>query len=466
MELLKIILLILLQFATGFGILSSFKLELRPWMSVALSILAGIGTIAFALLCLVFLRVSLDTTSFTVVLIITLLLSNIYSFRVKLSNYRKLFSGALWRSIRLYEVPAILVLALVFFVSAWRCFYLPSYARDLTSGPEVIAEYAVKEHKIDNSVFTVNLESTNNQFKSPFIIVLQMLYKFAGFDFGQVWLSGVVLSFMIFLYQALARKIHVVFAGALLLWFMAIPEMYAYTFMLLYDYSNAVFFTVGLYLLLEYINGEENAGYIALAALFWAFATYIRSETLVLVGLFALAYGLMQLFRKEKFVPLLRKGLILVVPSLLIYYITGSFYLNHYIPQQYDVSELVNKDLGNLNPLFTRFFDIIDKLLLSPVGTMHYGNFLKLFLVFVCIDFGIYLYNRKKLAITSTYRQAIVYIAAALVCIFAIAFIGYLLPLADLNNTTKRALFKFFPILLLYFGYSLSLRKITEKLTY
>ena len=54
-------------------------------------------------------------------------------------------------------------------------------SRDALSGPEAIAEFAVREHSMINSFFNIDLSTTNNQFKSPFLISLQMICKMAGF---------------------------------------------------------------------------------------------------------------------------------------------------------------------------------------------------------------------------------------------------------------------------------------------
>ena len=55
-----------------------------------------------------------------------------------------------------------------------------------------------------------------------------------------------ILSFLVFLYHFLIRHLHRLIAGLFLVFFICIPEMYAYTFMVLYDYSNAVFFCVAV----------------------------------------------------------------------------------------------------------------------------------------------------------------------------------------------------------------------------
>jgi hypothetical protein len=53
---------------------------------------------------------------------------------------------------------------------------------------------------------------------------------------------------------------------------------------------------------------------------------------------------------------------------------------------------------------------------------------------------------------------------AVLVVYIGIAFIGYLFPLYDLDNSTKRGLFKIFPLMLLFMGNSPLLLSLSEKI--
>jgi hypothetical protein len=52
-----------------------------------------------------------------------------------------------------------------------------------------------------------------------------------------------------------------------------------------------------------------------------------------------------------------------------------------------------------------------------------------------------------------------------MVIYFGIPFLGYLLPLFDLDNSTKRALFKIFPLMLLFIANSGIMREISVKIT-
>lgn len=93
-------------------------------------------------------------------------------------------------------------------------------------GAELLAKYAVKEGTIISSVFTDNIRlSSNNPFKPPYPMNLQIIYKLAGFEFGKIWLIKNVFFFIVFLYSVLKEKLHPVLVGIFVLLFIAIPEM-------------------------------------------------------------------------------------------------------------------------------------------------------------------------------------------------------------------------------------------------
>jgi hypothetical protein len=339
-----------------------------------------------------------------------------------------------------YEIPVLVVLTIIVFVSVWRCFYFPPTPRDLTSGAEAIADYAVREKTMINSVFTVNVESTNNVFKPPFVTCLQLIYKLAGFMFGQLWLSVVVISFTIFLYHTLSLTLHRALAGLLLLCFIAIPEMFAYTFMVLFDYSNAVFFFLSIYFLTTFFNnGKTN--YLFFAGALMGIATYARSETLVLACFIAPAILLNAIKEKQGLKKALAWPLVFVLPSLVLYVLCGPVYLNHYLPVKYNVGELVTPHLLDFKPLLTRFTAMNTELIFSSMGINYYGYFIFMFLALFIAD--IIFKGRLNAAARN-------WLYAVLVIYIGLAVLGYLLPLMDLDNSTKRGLFKILPLMLLY----------------
>ncbi|HYC27943.1 MAG TPA: hypothetical protein VEB42_03990 [Chitinophagaceae bacterium] len=451
-ELIMAIVLTLLQFATGFGVLGKFRIQLKPAMHISLSVLLGVAIFSIVPFVLQLLFVPLTADNVFLALAITCVLLNVRS-AARIRQLGQILKEAKFR-ITLYDIPFLLVIAFIVFVSVWRCFYFPPTSRDLTSGAEVIAEYAVREKTMINSVFSLHLESMNNHFKSPFIISLQVIYKYAGFPFGQVWLCNVFICFVVFLYHALGLTLHRWLAGILMVCFLAIPEMYAYTFMVLYDYSNAAFFFLAAYFMIEFFKaGKKN--YIAFAGFLMAIATYVRSETLVLGGMLSLAIILHYTRNRDKFFKPVIAGLRFLLPAMIVYFVMVNIYIDHYLPIRYDIEGLVNNSLFNLRPLWHRLIDINTELIFSSQGITYYGYFFFIFL-------AIFLADVLRMNISAAAKN---WAYAVLVVYFGLALLGFLLPLLDLDNSTKRGLFKIFPLMLLYLANSSLLKDLSSKIT-
>jgi hypothetical protein len=451
MQLLTAILLLILQFFAGFGVLCLLRIYLKPGFFISLSVLIGVAVFSFVPFVLQLGFVSVTAFNVFASLIAVSFLLNLKSKRgfVHIVNSLKHFRFRL----KLYEVPFLVLIILMMFVSVWRCYYYPPTPRDLNSGPEVIAEYAVKEKTMINSVFTVDLSTTNNQFKPPFITCLQIIYKYAGFPFGQVWLSGVFIFFIVFLYHALNIRLHKMISGLLLVMLIAIPEMYGYTIMALFDYSNAVFFCLSLYFLFEYFNNQKN-NYIVLSGLLMAIATYVRSETLILAAL-VLPIVTISCLRKRSFVNFFKESIYFFLPSVFIYILSITIYIEFYLPSLYKIDSLLNPNLLNLHPFYQRISDMTGKLLLAGNVLNHYGYFVFIFVFVLCLDAF-----RKN----SWNRSSLNWLCAVFIIYIGIPFVGYLFPLYDLDNSTKRGLLKIFPLMLLFMANSNFLISISDAI--
>jgi hypothetical protein len=427
-----------MQFIAGFGVINLFRLQGKPGLLISLAILLGVAVFSVMPFVLQLAYIPLTSTNVFISIIAACVLLNI-KLKSGIARLKDLF-GSMRFKIKIYEIPFVVMIAFIVFVSAWRCFYFPPTPRDLTSGAEVIAEYAIREKTMINSVFSVNLESTNNVFKPPFITCLQIIYKYAGFEFGQVWLSTIVAAFLIFLYHALTLTVHRIFAGLLVLFFMAIPEMFAYTFMALFDYSNAVFYFLSVWFLYLFFQDQQR-NHLAFAGLLMAIATYIRSETLILACLMAPAILWYHWKNKTGIVKGLLSSAYFIVPSVLAYIVSITIFINRYLPVKYNIEGQVNKNLGDLSPLFGRFSEMNSELIFSDRGVGFYGYFIYFFLLLLLLEMVI---KRKLTPATRNWLYAV------LVIYIGFPVMGYLLPLLDLNNSTKRGLFKIFPLMLLY----------------
>lgn len=449
---LLLIALSLLQCFAGLGLISLFRIWLKPAMLVALWMLTGVAVFSFIPFLLQLFYIPLTATNISMALVITSLLLN-SKYKQSLYYLKKVWQQSSFH-IKLHEIPFLVVIVIIALISIWRCYYWPPTPRDITSGPEVIAEFAVREKTMINSVFSINLQSTNNQFKPPFITSLQIIYKYAGFPFGQLWLSTIFISFLVFLYHATGKTLHKLLSGLLLVAFIIIPEMYAYTFMVLFDYSNAVFFFLSAYFVFEYFKTREK-NLLQLAGLLMGIATYIRSETLIFAGFIAIAI-LWHYARKWNGLGKLLLSLTsFLLPAFILYILSITIYINYYLPAGYSIEGLLNPDLLNIKSLVTRYIIINERLLFSAQGIMYYGYFIFIFLLILLIDLA---WFRK---LTHASRN---WLFAVLVIYLGFPLLGHFLPLMDIDNTTKRGFLKMFPLMLLYMANSTSLLWLSEKI--
>ncbi|MDF2190155.1 hypothetical protein [Paraflavitalea sp. CAU 1676] len=452
MGLLVILLFTLLQALMGMGLMGFFNIRLKPAMHASLAILCGVMIYSCIPFLLQLAFIPITGLNVFVALGAACLLLNI-RYRRTLEEIKRL-RGEVDLRIGIYELPYLIVFVIIVVASVWRCYYYPPSPRDLTSGAEVIATYAVQEKTMINSVFTVNLETTNNQYKPPFVTSLQIIYKYAGFPFAQVWLSTVFIAFLVFLYQALCQRVHPLLAGLLTLVGLAVPEMYAYTFMALFDYSNAVYFFLGVYFLIEYFK-QGRVNYLSFAGLLMGFATYIRSETLILV-LFMAAPLLVYLVKnrhgwKDWIGVAFRWG----TPALLFYLVSITIYNNYYLPAKYDVGGLLNSDLLNLMPLWQRIKAVNGELIFSKFGIDLYAYSFFFFFLVLLID----LFYNVRLN-----HESRNWLLAVIIIYLGMPVLGYLLPLLDVSNSTKRGLFKIFPLMLLYMGSTGWMIQLSQKI--
>ncbi len=455
MSFLGLIFLIAAHYFAGSGLLRMFGVKMNTPKQVAVSLITGVVILSLVPVALQLAYIPITFASVLSAIIVTCLLMNIKA----LFNLRNISLKGIKFSLnprfKVYEWPFMILFSIMMLSSVWRAYYFPPYARDMLSGPEPIAEYTVKEHTMINSVFTINLETTNNHHKPPFVAGLQIIYKLFGFPFGQVWLSIIALSFCVFIYHLLKEKVHPVIACTLLLCFFAIPELYAYTYIILFDYSNMVLFFLGYYFLLQYFNSSDKRQFY-FAALLFGFATIIRLETLILIGLAVPAFWLNAYKKKlELKSAALQTVAMMAIPGL-FYFMWINVFLKYYMPAQFTLGGQVNPHLSDLTPLFTRFSDIHSKLLFGKIGANLYGYFVPMFIVLTIAEMIII----RKLS-----RESLVWLYAVAIVYFGLPLIGYLLPLADLMNTTKRGLFKLFPFMLLVLANNGLLKRLSDAIT-
>ena len=426
------IFLLLVHYACGRGVLKLVGLKTSRLAMLSLSLITGVAVTSVVPCMLQLMHIPINKGS---VLGGVSVVAGVLAIPLLRFEYQERPRPFRWPA--LYEWPYIIVCSLLVALSVWRCYYYPPMARDMLSGPEAIAEFAVREHTLINSFFSTDLSTTNNYLKSPFITGLQIIYKMLVNPFGQQWLSVISVAFLLFLYDALRCRVHPLIAGFLLFLFITIPEVYSYSYIMLYDYSNMVFFFAGLYFLVRSKLNNSTADF-NYAVLMLGIATYVRTDTLILVAMLVpmLWAGRTRLWRQH-----LADTFVFLVWPVVCYVLCMQVFVRLFVPVPFDASSQINPHIAHVRLLWERFAAINSELIFSSAGITVYGYFIFIFLGVLLLDV---VWGRKFS------REARMMLYGIFAVYFGLAFIGYLLPVADIMNTTKRGMFKLLPAMLLY----------------
>jgi hypothetical protein len=449
MNIIGLICILIAQFFSGAGIVRLFRIQLSTVPSWCLSMITGVALTSFVPCFMQLLGIPITHTYtaisiglFTALCSIPLILP-----------FRMPRLGTIVLP-KMYELPFILVFLFLIVSSLWRCFYFPPTPRDVLAGAELLAEFTVREHTMVNSVYSIDLHTTNNQFKSPYLTSLQIIYKLYVCPFGQLWLGSLFVPLVIWLYNILRDRIHSLLACMVLLMYFAIPDAFAYTYIMLYDFSNMVFFFSGFYFLTQYILHKRQPDF-AFSVFLFGIATYIRVETLVLVALVSLMPAFN--YYKEK-LPLPRialRTLLLMAGPVFFYIVCMHIFIPNFVPAKLDTAGQINQNLTDVSAYFTRLSAINDLLIFSEKGVLVFGYYMYFFMAILTFDL-IFIRKFTREARMALFGIGVVY--------FGLAFLGYLLPLFDVLNTTKRGLFKVIPLISLYYANSGMITRISDYL--
>lgn len=444
-----LILLLLAQFLTGSGIIRLFKLELHAIAFFCLSMILGVALISFAPCILQLAHIPIDGGNVAIMLAVLAAVCSI----PHIIYFKKPVIGKL-KLPEIYEIPFFIVFLLFIITSAFRCYYFPPTPRDVLAGGELLAEFTVREKTMVNSVYSIDLHTTNNHFKSPFLTSLQIIYKLYISPFGSVWLTTLFIPFVWWLYTLLKERVHGLIACMLLLLYFCIPDAFAYSYIILYDYSNMIFFFAGFYFMMQHLLHKRNNDF-AFSVLLFGIATYIRVETLVLVALVALMPAYHQFREKQPISKIIVRGLLLMAGPVFFYVLCMNIFIPLFVPVKLDTSAQMNHNLADISVIFSRLSAINNDLILSEKGLQVYGYFFYYFAAILLIDV-IIIRKFNQEAKMALFGIAVIY--------FGMALMGYLLPLFDVLNTTKRGMFKILPLIILYYANSGIITKISDYL--
>ncbi|GAB4026119.1 glycosyltransferase family 39 protein [Spirosoma gilvum] len=285
----SILFLIATQFLTGFGAIARLRPVTNGFSLLGLSMLMGLGLSSGVPFMLEFIHLPIARTPMFVGLV-TMACISLFGIRQRRDYLQSLFSLSQLR-VRLYELPFLAFWGYLLFISAWKCAWFPNLPFDTIVGPDLVATFAVKEHRLVSSVFTSHLPSvsvfSNQPFYAPFTAMQQIIYLLAAdgvgpFAFGKLWLTILVIPFGLFLYAELRERIHPLLAGLLITILACSPELFAYTFLVQTDWANAAFFVTGVMVLQRYLESGQRGSFIA-GMLFLALACWTRTETILFV---------------------------------------------------------------------------------------------------------------------------------------------------------------------------------------
>jgi hypothetical protein len=445
-EFISFLLLSLVHFLTGCSLLSFLSIRLSISERLAYGLLIGVGLFSFIPVILGFLHVPIQP--FLILAICGVLSVGLIIFRWKalqLSAY-----GELFRKIRWSALPVLTPLLFLFLLSCWRAYYLPPYAVDVTSGAETLAEFAIREGRFVNSVF--DLYQTGNTLKPAFLVSLQIIYKSAGIAFGQLWLVLIVAAFLILMISHLAKRIHWQLALFLVLLFYCIPELYAHSYSMLYDFPNLIYFIASLLLLFKYLESGIRQE-LLLSSMMMCVAVYIRPET-ILLAILLILLSLIFMDRKN-LKAILRSIFLFLLWPVLTYVVFIYGYIHYFIPVEYDISAQVNPRLSDWFDCFVKFKQAFSCLFLNDYGLSVYSVFPHLFILLVLAE----LFYARRFS-----KKAIYFMSCLLLVFLFFPLLSHVLPGVTIDNTVKRAYFKLFPIMLLILAELHWLQHLSKKI--
>jgi len=405
--------------------------------SIALSIILGMGIGSFLTFILeVF---SIPLTFISIFGINVLFIAVLWILKRKIS-FQFEFRFNLWD---------VLPLISIFFfagISIWRTYYYPPYSYDSMMGIDLVAKYAVRDGSIANSqlfkeLLPLSQVYTNQLFYAPFTMLMQVIYRTIGIDFGQIWLGVISLSFLLFFYAVAKKLAHpfIAFFGVLFILF--VPEFFAYSFILQTDYSNAIFFFIGVYFFYLYTLKNEISD-IAISTLAMFFACWTRTETI-----FFIPFGsLMLLILKKRESNTLKLNSLKIpflfsfIPAIAIF-LWNIFFIEFYMPKGVDpggqidpqTNQLLTKIAGNISGM-NEIVIFRDQL---------WNESIPIFLVLLGTSLLYAILKRRTPG-----GIQILYWIGVLYFVFHVLLI--LFPAVNIDATFRRGFFKFIPLMGIY----------------
>lgn len=450
MSILKFILGFTVLFLSGNAILNRLKASFSILEKISLAGILGLGLGTFEIILIESISLPVNYIYFIITSMAVLVLLNIqkpFNFHHALN-----FSASKEERFRSYEIYYVLSIFVLFIISAWRCYYFPITPYDSRVGIDLVAKYAVAEETIKSSVFTIlpKYHFLGNQpIYAPFAMLMQIIFRLFGFPFGKLWLTLIFLFFLMFAYSRFRKVIHPTLAGFLIILFLVIPELYAYTFLIQTDYSNALFMGLGVFFFYEFYKHRFNS-YFWLSVMFITLACWTRTETIFFIPFGSLI--ILWMYQTLKDIIVWKKAVLFSLFPLLTIILWNIIYLKLYLHAD---TETVNKITFDFSNYFERVTSNIANMFDRVLFVHNYWSY---GFIGPLILSGINIIGYKSL-------KGSMFLLWALIIFFM--FLVFLLHIKDVTiaNTFRRGAFKFFPLLIFYLAYSRMFQKLSEKIT-
>ncbi len=450
------ILLVLLQCLLGYCILVAVRPTIQSLLqAILLSCIIGMGSSTMLFFFLELLTISLTTISLFILHGIVIIAFGVY-FYVRRVRIRDL-TFPLGKFPRIYEFVWIIPILILLFISAWRTYYYPPYSFDTTLGPDLVATYTVLEGHINNSVYSElnphsNYHSTQTYY-APFVMLMQSMFRIAGWEFGQTWLAILTVAFFLYLYTYFRSQIHPILAGLMVLTVLITPELFAYTFILQTDFSNAVFFCIGAIFFSRFLSQERGADLI-FAILAMSLACWTRTETIFFIPAGALLLFL-RYYRMSMRKALSTSVAFLVVPALAVI-LWNVVFVGFYLPE---TSSVIKNFLFDFNNLWSRatvyLKDMIDKV----YGQDEYWSYTTHFFIAVSLPCVIYsIYKKDFKGFSFIYWAVFMWMMFILLLLF--------IPAVNVDNTFRRGYFKIIFLMYCFLATCGLMKYLSQRLHY
>lgn len=437
------ILLTVLQLAAGLAVVSLLSKIRSLILLISTSLLAGLLVNTLVVYAIGVFHLPVKWSTILIGLSITALLGLI-GYKQVVKNITESWANFSFLP-KIYELIFWGIFGYLFFISAWRAWYLPITPYDAINGIDLFAKFTIKENTFSSSIFDTSIISSlsTQTFYAPFTSFLQITYRLCGFPWGQVWLSIVFLGFVISAYHKLKERCHPIIVGIALLLLLMAPEFYAYTFLLQTDFTNAVFFGLAIIWFYDFWITEENDSFNL--SLLWFFAAcWSRSETIFFIPFGSLLL-LIKFYRKGELKTGLIKGFIFgFIPGLTTILWNGIFY-NLIFPRHPDsASEFKTPDYS-----ISAILDIVNEMNDQVVFELNYwGYSLPIFFVIFLVSY----FKFKD-------KQSLVIVAWMVILYFVFLMLKIHLVHISIPLTFRRGYFKF---LMLYTIYLTSCQIVTN----